>query len=95
MAIEHPGDAASGLIAELGRKYIWWQPIGDAPHAQERIIAQAMDLGTFDDIRRLEDDARARTAGGRDAARRGRLVQRPLLGVLARPLVASLGQGDT
>jgi hypothetical protein len=39
MAIEHPGDAASGLIAELGRKYIWWQPIGDAPHAQERVIA--------------------------------------------------------
>jgi hypothetical protein len=54
MAIEHPGEAANRLIAELGRKYIWWQPIGDAHHPQERIIAQAMDLGTFDDIRRLE-----------------------------------------
>jgi hypothetical protein len=54
MAIEPAGDAANRLIAELGRKYIWWQPIGDRPHAPERIIAQAMDLGTFDDIRRLE-----------------------------------------
>jgi hypothetical protein len=54
MAIERPCDAANRLIAELGRKYIWWQPIGDAPHAQERVIAQAMDLGTFDDIRRME-----------------------------------------
>jgi hypothetical protein len=42
------------LIAELGRKYIWWAPIGDAPHAPERIIAQVMDLGTYDDIRRME-----------------------------------------
>jgi|SRR5262245_8736429 len=54
MAIEPTGDAANRLIAELGRKYIWWQPIGEAPYAQERVIAQAMDLGTFDDIRRME-----------------------------------------
>ena len=48
--------AASGqdLIAELGRKYIWWVPIGDAPHAPERIIAQVMDIGTYEDIRRME-----------------------------------------
>jgi hypothetical protein len=48
--------AASGhdLIAELGRKYIWWAPIGDAPHAPERVIAQVMDIGTYEDIRRME-----------------------------------------
>jgi hypothetical protein len=45
---------ATDLIAELRRKYIWWEPVGDQPHTQERIIAHAMDLGTFDDIRRLE-----------------------------------------
>ena len=54
MAIAHADDIADRLIVELGRKYIWWQPIGDQPHSPERIIAQAMDLGTFDDIRRLE-----------------------------------------
>ena len=54
MALEDPSDDAAGLIAELGRKYVWWAPIGDEPHSEERIIAQAMNLGTFDDIRRLE-----------------------------------------
>ena len=42
------------LIAELARKYVWWEPIGDAPPAPERIIAQVMDIGGYDDIRRLE-----------------------------------------
>jgi hypothetical protein len=42
------------LIADLGRKYIWWSPIGEEPHSEERIIAQVMNLGTYEDIRRLE-----------------------------------------
>jgi hypothetical protein len=42
------------LVAELGRKYVWWAPIGDQPHASDRIIAQAMNIGTYEDIRRLE-----------------------------------------
>jgi hypothetical protein len=42
------------LIAELGRKYIWWAPIGDKPHTPERVIAQVMNIGTYEDIRRLE-----------------------------------------
>jgi hypothetical protein len=44
----------SGLIAELERKYLWWRPVSDSAHSTERVIALAMDLGTFDDIRRLE-----------------------------------------
>jgi hypothetical protein len=54
MAIGHVNIAAEGLIAELRRRYVWWEPIGDEPHSEVRIIAQAMNLGTFDDIRRLE-----------------------------------------
>ena len=42
------------LIAELGRKYIWWAPVGGAAHSAERTVAQAMNLGTYEDIRRLE-----------------------------------------
>ncbi|MBI3705282.1 MAG: hypothetical protein HY244_15905 [Rhizobiales bacterium] len=42
------------LVAEFEKKYFWWEPIGSAPRSDERIIAQAMDLGTFADIRRLE-----------------------------------------
>ena len=47
-------DAAKKFIVELGRKYLWWDPVGDEPHSENRIIAQAMDLGTFDDIVVLE-----------------------------------------
>jgi hypothetical protein len=46
--------AAKCLTAELGRKYVWWEPVAGVSHSQERIVAQAMNLGTFDDIRRLE-----------------------------------------
>jgi len=42
------------LISELEKKYFWWEPIGSQPRMQDRILAQAMDLATFVDIRRLE-----------------------------------------
>jgi hypothetical protein len=41
-------------IAEFGRKYLWWEPVGDRPHSDDRIIAQTMNLGTYDDILLLE-----------------------------------------
>ena len=47
-------DAATRCIAEFGRKYLWWDPVGGEPHSDNRIIAQAMNLGTFDDIVVLE-----------------------------------------
>jgi len=53
-SVARSGDAARRLIAELKRKYLWWEPVGEEPHAECRIIAQAMNFGTFDDIRRLE-----------------------------------------
>jgi hypothetical protein len=42
------------LLDKLGSKYIWWASTGDEPHAPERIIAQVMNIGTYDDIRTLE-----------------------------------------
>jgi hypothetical protein len=41
-------------IAAFGRKYLWWKPIGEQPHSEGRIIAQTMNLGTYDDILLLE-----------------------------------------
>ncbi len=52
MSVPSPTD--DELIAELASKYIWWAPIGDAPPTPERIIAQVMDIGGYDDIRRME-----------------------------------------
>lgn len=42
------------FISELERKYFWWEPVGGVARSDDRIIAQAMDLAGFDDIRRLE-----------------------------------------
>jgi hypothetical protein len=40
------------LLADLAARYIWWR---DAqPPSEDRIIAQVMNLGTYDDVGRLE-----------------------------------------
>jgi hypothetical protein len=41
-------------IAGFGRKYLWWKPPGGQSHSDDRIIAQTMNLGTYDDILLLE-----------------------------------------
>ncbi len=40
--------------SELESKYFWWEPVGSAPRSSERIVAQAMSLAGFEDVRRLE-----------------------------------------
>jgi hypothetical protein len=47
-------DASQEALAEFGRKYLWWEPVGGRPHSADRIIAQTMNLGTYDDILALE-----------------------------------------
>jgi len=47
-------DTMQETIAKFGRKYIWWKPVGNQPHSEDRIIAQTMNLGTYDDILLLE-----------------------------------------
>src|SRR5215210_4420605 len=42
------------VIAEFGRKYLWWEAVGGQPHSEQRIIAQTMNLGTYDDLLLLE-----------------------------------------
>jgi hypothetical protein len=45
-----PKDFAS----ELERKFFWWTPAGSQPRSETRILAQAMSLASFEDVRRLE-----------------------------------------
>jgi hypothetical protein len=40
------------LLGELAARYIWWRD-GDDP-SDDRIVVQVINLGTYDDIRRLE-----------------------------------------
>ncbi|MDE2378558.1 hypothetical protein [Bradyrhizobium sp.] len=42
------------LIERLGRKYLWWRPVDGQPFSEDRVIAQVMNLATYDDILLLE-----------------------------------------
>jgi hypothetical protein len=47
-------DAGRRLLKDLERKYLWWGPVGGEPRSELRIVAQIMNFGTYDDIRRVE-----------------------------------------
>jgi hypothetical protein len=47
-------DVATDLVADLERRFFWWQPIGSRPRSTARIVAQAMNFASFADVRRLE-----------------------------------------
>jgi len=38
------------LLLELARKHIWWKSPSEALEFPSRVVAQAMDRGSFDDI---------------------------------------------
>jgi hypothetical protein len=42
------------LATELESRFFWWEPVGLQPRSHARILAQAMNLASFDDARRLE-----------------------------------------
>lgn len=48
-------DVSSDVVARFGRKYLWWKPVDGHSFSEDRIIAQTMNLGTYDDILLLED----------------------------------------
>lgn len=43
---------SADFASELERKFFWWPD--PQPRSDERILAQAMDLASFDVVRRLE-----------------------------------------
>jgi len=47
-------DLSSDLMEKFRHKYLWWTPIDGRPFPEDRIIAQTMNLGTYDDILMLE-----------------------------------------
>ena len=46
------------LAAELESRFFWWEPVGLHQRSHARILAQAMDMASFDDVRRLEKTLR-------------------------------------
>ena len=49
------GRLSSELAADLENKFFWWEPVGTKPRSDDRILAQAMNFGAFDDVVRLEN----------------------------------------
>jgi len=47
-------DLPKNLLAEFEQKFFWWEPIASQPRTDARILAQAMELASFDDVQRLE-----------------------------------------
>jgi hypothetical protein len=48
------------LLVRLASKYIWWKTPTEAIETPERVIAQAMNIGSYDDLQALTtevDDA--------------------------------------
>jgi len=43
-----------GFLSELERKFFWWEPVGSQPRSDARILAQAMSMAGFEEVRRLE-----------------------------------------
>lgn len=43
----------SELLKPLARKYIWWKTPEEAVALPERVIAQVMNIGDYDDMQRL------------------------------------------
>ena len=42
------------VAAELEQRFFWWEPVGSQPRSNARILAQAMELASFADVRWLE-----------------------------------------
>ena len=65
------------LAAELETRFFWWEPVGLRPRSHARILAQAMNLASFDDVRRLEKTLGAnRLAEGMLSAEPGWISER-------------------
>lgn len=43
----------SDCLLQLARKYIWWMPPEVAVTMPDRLAAQVMNLGDYDDVQRL------------------------------------------
>ncbi len=54
MSIANEISLPKDLAAELEKKYFWWEPVGSQARSALRILAQAMDLASFEDVRCLE-----------------------------------------
>ncbi len=46
-------EPSKSLLLKLARKYVWWLPPEQASKLPQRVVAQVMNIGTFEDIQEL------------------------------------------
>ena len=93
MDVSEADGLPADLATELERRFFWWEPVGLQPRSHARILAQAMDLASFDDVRHLEKALGPYRLVG-DAQGRTWMDQRAFLGILARASCARYRPGD-
>ncbi|MGH9497092.1 MAG: hypothetical protein ACRD3B_19005 [Candidatus Sulfotelmatobacter sp.] len=49
------GQFEEETLKELARKYVWWKSPDEALRSPQRIIAQVMNVGAYDDVQMLAD----------------------------------------
>ena len=54
METSHIRSLPKEFWSELESKFFWWEPVGSQPRSDARILAQAMCMAGFDEVRRLE-----------------------------------------
>ena len=47
-------DLPKEFFSDLERKFFWWEPVDSQPRSEARILAQAMSMAGFEEMRRLE-----------------------------------------
>lgn len=45
------------LLEKLAQKYIWWKTPAEAIVRPERVVAQVMDIGDYDDVQSIVHEA--------------------------------------
>ena len=51
------------VIEDMARRYLWWESIAADGHSSDRMLAQIMRFGTYDDIRKMESIVRPDVLG--------------------------------
>lgn len=46
--------SATIAISHMAHKYLWWRAVAAEGHSVDRMVAQIMRFGSYDDIRKLE-----------------------------------------
>jgi hypothetical protein len=44
------------LLTKLATKYVWWKTPREAIEMPERVVAQAMNIGSYDDVLQLAEE---------------------------------------